>query len=400
MNKKLTSIIVTICLTGILSASSIFSFGKFPLRTNFADVYGIGLGGASIGDLHRINVSYANPSLSLTTNKVSFATAVKFGFINYKDEDTSFRDDNFEAPYFNIIIPVKDNRFFFNFNKYLSGNSENIKITDNFEESQKIDSYIYNVDFGYAYKTKFVNLGLKARVFLGHYTHQFEQNFTTDDMLSTKFEKYGELKNISYTFGASKKFDKLSLGGYFSAATKLTGMSEFLFSENVYSVDLPDNEFEVPNSFGFGLAYRSANRLKYVFDYEFENWSTTDSYQDAQNSNIMKAGIAYDPLWGYGEWWQRIPLRVGMSYRNLPFKINDNNIDEISGTFGLSIPLKKVHQKIDLGLVYTQRGNQDNNGISENSFMLNIGIQGFDIFHRQYNRTRKVDIPQADEWSN
>lgn len=401
MYKKLSTIILFAAIVFSVNANSIFSFKQFPERSPFADIYSIGMGGAGIGDLQRINNNYANPSLSVSTDKVTFSSAVTMAYTYYDDNTNSFRDNMLEIPYFNIIVPIKDNRFSFNFNKFLSGNVQNQNQTDDYLEKQIIDSYIYNVDFGYAYRNKYLNVGINARVYLGHHTHQFEQDFDDDEMLNTKFERYNEFNSTGINFGFSKKIKNFSFGGFYSTAVTLEGKSELIYSENIYSQEFDDVEIELPATMGFGLTYKSKNRIKYAFDVEFENWKNTNSYENsAENSYIFKGGIAYEPLLGYGEWWQRIPLRIGANYRNLPFKINNNAINEIGGSIGFSVPLKRKYQKIDFAIELKKRGNIDDHDLEESSIMLNIGIQGFDIFQKRYNRTRKLDIPEADKWSN
>ncbi|MEA1972127.1 MAG: hypothetical protein U9N34_02380, partial [Candidatus Cloacimonadota bacterium] len=180
-----------------INANSIFSFKKFPVRSSFADVYSIGMGGVGIGDLHRINSNQANPSLTISTKKVTFSSSVELGYNLYSDNQNSFTDNTFDIPYFNIIVPVINNRFFFNFNKYLSGNLKNQIDTDSYTEKQIIDSYLYNADIGYAYHHKIVNLGISSRFYMGHFTHYFEQDFVDEEMADTNFERYNELKSVA-----------------------------------------------------------------------------------------------------------------------------------------------------------------------------------------------------------
>ncbi|MEA1972621.1 MAG: hypothetical protein U9N34_04925, partial [Candidatus Cloacimonadota bacterium] len=262
-----------------------------------------------------------------------------------------------------------------------------------------IDSYLYNADIGYAYHHKIVNLGISSRFYMGHFNHYFEQDFVDEEMADTNFERYNELKSVAINIGFSRKLGKLSFGGFYSSSTNLAGKSELLFSQNVYLQDDEEFEFQLPARVGLGISYRAKNRMKYGFDIEYENWESTNSYDNYTNSTILKAGIAFDPLLGYGEWWQKIPLRFGVNYRNLPFEINENKVIETGGALGFSIPLKKNYQMIDCAIEYKKRGNQEDNGMQESSIMLNIGIQGFDIFHKKYNRTRKVDIPETDRFN-
>ena len=126
----------------------------------------------------------------------------------------------------------------------------------------------------------------------------------------------------------------------------------------------------------------------------YELWKNTESYDE--NTYRLALGLAYDPLSGYGQWYERIPLRCGGNYRVLPFEKNDNKIYEKSISFGGSIPLKSSGKKIDIGIKYLLRGDKNKHGVREKTVMFYFGITGFDIFSKRAKRTGPREIPQVD----
>jgi hypothetical protein len=109
-------------------------------------------------------------------------------------------------------------------------------------------------------------------------------------------------------------------------------------------------------------------------------------------------GVAYDPLSGYGEWYEQIPLRAGGYVRKLPFNsVNGEEIWEQSLSFGTSIPLRTPGKKIDLAAQYTDRGKISENQYRDKNLMFHIGITGFDIFKKRYKKIAPREIPKPDK---
>ena len=108
-------------------------------------------------------------------------------------------------------------------------------------------------------------------------------------------------------------------------------------------------------------------------------------------------GIGYDPLSGYGNWYNQIPLRFGGYMRELPFEKNDKKIVEKAFTCGVSIPLKSPDKKIEIAAKYLTRGNVDEHSLADRSIMFTFGVSGFDIFKKRPKKIAPRDIPKADK---
>ena len=94
-------LIILIIISTSLLGNSIFSFEGMPVQYYGNDVYGLGMGETGSADLFRINPNFTNPSISISTNKVLFSTAVSMGYMWYKDDQgNKFRDDGLYLPSF------------------------------------------------------------------------------------------------------------------------------------------------------------------------------------------------------------------------------------------------------------------------------------------------------------
>jgi hypothetical protein len=391
----------------ILSGNSIFSFDGMPLEYYGNDVYGIGMGETGSADLFRINPNFHNPSIATTTNNVLFSTATSLGYMWYRDSyDNEFRDDGMYLPYFTMAIPISNNRFVFSFNSVASGNIENVKeceflnsYGDTLQYSQinRLSTSLYKADISYAYKSPFVNFGAAMNYYLGHRIRYWNLDFEDADYTDAKYEIEKIYKNPGFTIGLSKKIGKVSLGAAYSTHVKLTGDVTYKYGHTPYADTLSlDDEFlfEVPAQISGGITWKFLEKYKTSFDAYYQMWSETEDHD--KNTIKLGLGLAYDPLSGYGSWYEKIPLRIGGYYRELPFEVNNEKIIEQAFTFGTSIPLKSPNKKIEFAVTYTTRGDVDKHGLSDKSLMFSIGITGFDIFNKRYKRIKDREIPKAD----
>ncbi|MDP8201988.1 MAG: hypothetical protein P9M11_07590 [Candidatus Tenebribacter burtonii] len=403
---KYKIIMIFLLTTALLAGNSIFSFDGMPLEYYGNDVYGLGMGETGSADIFRINPNLHNPSIATTTNNVLFSTATSLGYMWYKDSDNNeFRDDGIYMPYFTMTIPIKKHRFSFSFNSIASGNIENTIECDPFvsfgdtlqySEINRLSTSLYKADMVYAYKSSIVNIGVAMNYYLGHRIRYWNRDFENDDYEDAKYEIEKIYKNPGFTVGLSKKISKVSLGIVYSSYVKLEGSETYKYAHTPYADTLSDDfHFEVPVQISGGITWKFLEKYKASFDGYYQIWQDTENYD--KNTLKLGLGFAYDPLSGYGSWYEKIPLRIGGYYRELPFDVNNEKIIEKALTFGFSIPLKSPNKKIEFAVNYTTRGDVDKHGLSDESVMFSLGITGFDIFKKRYKRIEHREIPKADK---
>jgi len=405
---KYKIVLIFLLMAALLTGNSIFSFDGMPIEYYGNDVYGMGMGETGSADLFRINPNFHNPSLAVSTNNVLFSTAASLGYMWYKDSsDNEFRDDGIYMPYFTIAIPIAKHRFAFSFNSIASGNIENavdcppsVSFGDTLQYSEinKLSTSLYKADMVYAYKSSIVNVGVSMNYYLGHRIRYWNLDFEDDDYTDAKYEIEKIYKNPGFTVGFSKKIGKVSLGASYSSHVKMEGAETYKYGHTPYADTLSledDFLFEVPAQISGGITWKFMEKYKTSVDGHYQMWQDTEDYD--KNTLKLGLGFAYDPLSGYGSWYEKIPLRIGGYYRELPFDVNNEKIIEKALTFGTSIPLKSPNKKIEFAVTYTTRGDVDKHGISDESIMFSFGITGFDIFKKRYKRIEHREIPEEDE---
>jgi len=397
---------IFLLISALLSANSIFSYHGMANQNFGNDQYSASMSNAGENDLFRINTSYSNPSILASSNKVIFSTAASFGKQNYYDNlSNEFHDDGFNLPYFSAAFPILNHRFGLKYSLVSSGNldtygSSSLISVDgeefNFEEKNSIISNVYQIDLAYALKNRFVNIGISGNYYLGHRIQYWKFDFEDATLLDTEYEKEELFKNPGFTLGLSKRWKSISCGTSYSSKVKLKGdvKLSYNFSDETEIVEEAVYLLEIPAKISAGLSWKFAETFKLHSNLYYQMWADTDSYE--KNTATVAVGLSYDPLSGYGKWYESIPLRGGFSYRELPFEINNEPITELQGSFGFSIPLKSLNKRIDLGVSYLTRGDKDLHELSEDSLMFSIGVTGFDIFAKKPKKIAPRDIPIAE----
>lgn len=401
---KYTVLLAVLALSCALGAgNSIFSYDGLPVRYFGNDIYGLSMGDTGSADVFRYNAGLGNPALHNMSNRTILATGLLFGYTQYRSEDTdgirrSFTDNSLDLPYFSVSVPLKKHRFGFQFNSFASGlvnNQSSFTTEDSLQitERQKMDRYIYRGDLVYSYRMGKLSLGLSGNYYFGHDAHSFDQDagffpYNTHEELARNY------KNPSLTAGVMATWDNLSLGASYSLGVTLKG--ESIRSSLHTTEPATPYEYELPHQAGMGFSILPFKEHKFNLDAHYEAWSQVDAvYEDAMRLGI---GWAYEPKAETRETYlSKLPLRGGLSWRRLPFKVEDSAVEEYGLSIGASFPLKRDINRLDVGFQVLSRGSLAANKLSDTSFMMMLGFTGFDVIGKASDRTAPRDIPVKEE---
>lgn len=165
-----------------------------------------------------------------------------------------------------------------------------------------------------------------------------------------------------------------------------------------------NNGLEIPTSFGAGVMWNHANKLKLGADFSYQQWGSlqypvyrvvndepryelTDDYYKDRYKVTVGGEFCNDEM--SRSFFDRIRFRAGVSYATSYYKINGlDGPDEISASIGFGIPIVNAYNNRSVLNISGQWVHSAANGLlTENTFRINIGI----TFNERWFMKWKVD---------
>ena len=202
-------------------------------------------------------------------------------------------------------------------------------------------------------------------------------NTTTNvggDTVSTRIERYafstnfntgiqytGKIKNWQLGVGATYRF-KTDMN-YQNKLIILNSSSTVLFTD-----ELDKSTFKVPEQYGVGFSVGNGT-INWLADYRTEKWgkagNKTTNYT-LVNSERYSTGLEYAfHRTYYNQTIEGIIAQVGFAYYNSNLVVNNNQVKDISGTAGISIPSRSGALRYYVGIEVGQRGTTSGGLIKE-----------------------------------
>ena len=138
----------------------------------------------------------------------------------------------------------------------------------------------------------------------------------------------------------------------------------------------------LPSTLGIGLSYEKNFHWTVGADLLLRDWSDyrgfsengQGSNDDFHNSYTLAIGAEYIPdVTSVDSYLKRVMYRIGFSHERLPYKINNEFINDFGINFGVSLPVRN-YSSFSLAFQLGQRGTTDHNLIKENYFRVNLGV--------------------------
>ena len=411
MIKKI--IIISILLVqSALFGNSIFSRYGWVEQDFGMDIYSQGMGETGIADIHRDNLCISNSALLTTPNKSVFSTSLKFGYDNYDDGKYKYKDKEAHFSYASLIIPVSKNNFlglrfsskFHNYLKnckYFKGDSE----YKNYKETNLFDGTVSNIGFAYAHKHNLsgnkqdledkyvISIGFGFNYYFGQNIQEREIDFADYSFIDYRENIISKFNGINFSCGFTAKISRLTIGGFFDSKTELNNNYKHNFIFTNYEEQWANEK--LPVQIGVGINFCLADNINIESDYRISMWKDIDSKFFDRNSHFVSFGGSYLPAQS-NKFIKNIPLRCGFYYKQLPFKLEDNSVDEIAVSCGFDIPIKaRLLGKLSIAFQYGMRGTVIHNGYGDRFVKFSIGVFAGDYWKKRRARTER-EIPKIE----
>ena len=137
-------------------------------------------------------------------------------------------------------------------------------------------------------------------------------------------------------------------------------------------------EVNLPQSVSVGFSYNMDKKWLFAADYSMQNWANYvmfDESDNLANSINICGGVQYTPEYNsITNYYKRMNYRIGASYSNIPLQFANNQLNEMSVSFGFGIPVRKSRTKYDLSCTLGQRGTTEDNLLKEQFVRLRLSV--------------------------
>jgi hypothetical protein len=373
--------------------SSAFAGGSgFSIKSPFGNkrftgaIYSFAKGYAGIASY---DPRFINPMNSATwvenrMTSIDFSVEGDFNAVTSSGQTTGM--NNVALSSINWVSHVIDSTMSigFSFSPYLERNGQytehrNFQIDTSETNIQFFKDYsgvISEMKFGIAYRVQpKLAISLDALYYFGSLNVEYKFQESGTSVFNRSAEKV-ERTYYGLTFGVNALYtydEKTTFALQFSPSVKLTSEAEGVTSiaGRIDNYKLAsDTPLEIPTKFNFGVSRKMSNRVSMQFDLRYENWNFVDQTTLGYHLGLETSGSA-DPQ---ASFFERCKYFVGSYFYNEAYKVNGNDVNNIGLTSGISVPFNNGMNFFMLGLSYSKRGNESDNGIEDSVFKLNLGL--------------------------
>jgi hypothetical protein len=409
-NRKFHRLFLILCLSGLFHFSYAQNFGNSPYSqvgigemfgSTFSHQAGMGGVGVSNNSINILNVyNNINPAL-LARNRLTVFEAGVLGQVKtLKNNTDSQQDASGSYNYLALSFPVGK--------IWATGIGLTPYSTINYESISRIP--VANTDFSTDLTQKgeggvnsiFLTnsvaigkklfLGLKVNWLFGSIINESSSKlFVGSSPLRSTITYFNRTRvndlllepGISFHQNLGKNYF-LNLGGTLSMATNLNAKRFVAFdrrNENdvvLVQDTLTNNQatsINMPSRLRVGASIEKAYKWQLGVDFMLENWSdfkVNDSTTNLNNVYGVAVGGEYIPnansLNGY---WNRVTYRAGFQYKQNP--INPEQVQDMSISFGVSLPVQKSRSLLNLSVVLGQQGVISDGLVQERYVRIHLG---------------------------
>lgn len=250
-----------------------------------------------------------------------------------------------------------------------------------------------------------LSIGMNASFIWGNYSHAMSQAFTEGGSSSSSYSGLhsnhdANLKTYKLDFGAQYPIritsnDWITLGVTVGLGHKIKSDATLTRYTSVGdSTEITaKSPFDLPYTYGGGLAWQHKNSILVAADYKFENWSdcrtphsSTEGGQlnyfgakgDYDNRSRFAVGAQYTPDPTDKHYMKRMQYRIGANYSTPYLRVNGaEGPSEMTLSAGLGLPISNHNNNrstVNVSLQWLRRKPATSGLITENYFLVNVGL--------------------------
>ncbi len=135
--------------------------------------------------------------------------------------------------------------------------------------------------------------------------------------------------------------------------------------------------YKLPASLRIGFSLYQPNKISFVLDYNFTNWSSY-SYNQYNSRSVNQQGLAFGtefiPDYNSTKYYKRVAYRGGIKAEILPYEILGQKISQVQASLGAGLVFPKTGVTLNVSLAYGERGTISANLMKENYWLATVGV--------------------------
>ena len=290
------------------------------------------------------------------------------------------------------VLPVTNVGYSYSNSKYLT------EANSAMATSYSGDGGLQKIFLGLGARLGQLSAGFNVGYLWGGYTHNIVlASSTSVNTLRKKYE--ADVSNYDLSFGLQynlrlSKKDRLTVGATYGLGHKLSADATLDIINSNTSISKADtthwvisDAFELPHTYGVGLAYSHLNTLTIGIDGTMQRWGNLEFPKETEDGYKLSSGMLKDaykvtvgtewtPRYNSRRLIDRIKYRIGASYTTPYYKIGDiDGPKQYSVSAGFGIPIQNQINARSYLNISAQWVNQSVDGLlKENTFRINLGI--------------------------
>jgi hypothetical protein len=224
----------------------------------------------------------------------------------------------------------------------------------------------------------------------------FESGSGFSNLTSGQWLKVG---NFGFSLGAQYEQPLnndliLTVGATYQFATKIGNRNiDFAYTTTGSLVDTvrwdtnKDNLMSLPATISAGFSLNKPNRWMFGFDYVFQNWKPSGFeirstlQPKIVPSHLVRTGFEWTPSrTDFRHYYNRCSYRIGLSYENTYMQFSGHNINNISATAGLGLPINRWNNTLNFSAEVGRRGTTSDGLIRETYVKFSVSFSIYDIW--------------------
>lgn len=198
------------------------------------------------------------------------------------------------------------------------------------------------------------------------------------DTISTKLQRYAFNVNfntgLQYTGKIGSKW-VLGLGATYRFKTNMKFDKKLIIQNSsettVYSYDLDPEKYTLPEMYTGGISITNGT-LTWLADWKHQNWSQygqAGTHYKLVDADRYSTGLEYAFRRTYGDMRvEGLVVQAGFAYNNSYLQLYGQQMKDVSGSAGISIPSKSGAIRYYIGVEAGQRGTM-NSGLIKETYM-------------------------------